>query len=88
MTEQASQPSKGLNFFIRRRRARHNPNPTLTARPSRRQACSSAFSDRRARSRASRPAAGRPDVPPFLVIGRNYAFDAEAIALNLAGPHS
>ena len=28
------------------------------------------------------------DAPPFLVIGRKYAFDAEAIALNLVGPHA
>ncbi len=28
------------------------------------------------------------DAPPFLVIGRKYGFDAEAIALNLVGPHA
>src|SRR5262249_36295131 len=28
------------------------------------------------------------DAPPFLVIGRQYGFDAEAIALNLVGPHA
>jgi mono/diheme cytochrome c family protein len=28
------------------------------------------------------------DAPPFLVIGRKYGFDAEAIALNLVGPHT
>jgi mono/diheme cytochrome c family protein len=28
------------------------------------------------------------EAPPFLVIGRKYGFDAEAIALNLVGPHA
>jgi mono/diheme cytochrome c family protein len=28
------------------------------------------------------------DAPPFLVIGRKYSFDAEAIALSLVGPHA
>jgi mono/diheme cytochrome c family protein len=28
------------------------------------------------------------DAPPFLVIGRKYGFDGEAIALNLVGPHA
>jgi mono/diheme cytochrome c family protein len=28
------------------------------------------------------------DAPPFLVIGRKYGFDSEAIALNLVGPHA
>jgi mono/diheme cytochrome c family protein len=28
------------------------------------------------------------DAPPFIVIGRKYGFDAEAIALNLVGPHA
>jgi mono/diheme cytochrome c family protein len=28
------------------------------------------------------------DAPPFLVIGRKYGFDTEAIAFNLVGPHA
>jgi mono/diheme cytochrome c family protein len=28
------------------------------------------------------------DAPPFLVIGRKFSFDSEAIALNLVGPHA
>jgi mono/diheme cytochrome c family protein len=28
------------------------------------------------------------EAPPFLVIGRKFGFDAEAIALNLVGPHA
>jgi mono/diheme cytochrome c family protein len=28
------------------------------------------------------------DAPPFLVIGRKFGFDSEAIALNLVGPHA
>jgi mono/diheme cytochrome c family protein len=28
------------------------------------------------------------DAPPFLVIGRKYGFDAEALVFNLVGPHA
>jgi mono/diheme cytochrome c family protein len=28
------------------------------------------------------------NAPPFLVIGRKYGFDSEALALNLIGPHA
>ena len=28
------------------------------------------------------------DAPPFLVIGRKYGFDTEALVFNLVGPHA
>jgi mono/diheme cytochrome c family protein len=28
------------------------------------------------------------DAPPFLVIGRKYGFDSEALVFNLVGPHA